>query len=717
MTLDEAAIEAVISTETEFPPYALLQALALLCVGLQEPAHPQLAHAVRAWFTNGLYKKLPPAFICDIQELLAQDRAWHADEGVYRKQPNVPLYQLLPMADCIQSIHGHFLYDYHELAQHNLLANLRMQLRKNDAEAYGLSVYHRSKTKVKSLEELDWQPYAFVQKFLHDTPFYDFFCTRVPFKIPQKALSEHGFIIAKPGHGKTQLLSSFVVQFLKEPTRPGLFILDPAGDWFEVIRDRVEPDRLVILDPETNPPPLNFFDFRSSTDAEALQSFIYLMSSLSGGLSEKQGAVVPYLLKLLRRIPGASLETLRQIVDEKPKRQDQSEFAEIIAQLPVVDQGFFHNQFYNASMNPTKEAISWKIYGAMGSDAFRQMFTASENSFNARAAMRDRKVVIARGSETTLGEYGLPIFMQYVVSQVFLAALARFRIPKEQRGQCYLLCDEASHIFNHQTTRILTECRKLGLSFIAATQLIEQIPKEVKAAIYGATSFKFAGEVSHTDANTMANEMHCTADFIQSMQSHPPRDAEWAAYVSNMTTTALKVTMPMLALEAMPKQRGDTEVSPSRPAYASAGADQTMATLPQNPEKASNRPSELEMVRDATAKLETLLETKLGATGRGLHEKVRSVEHLLPPYLIRPAFFVAEMRNKSFHVAGFALDNPGKFFGAAKLLEDYFAETRERPSKPEPSAGAETGPSQSSTEAPGEEEAIDDDFSTPMKKA
>lgn len=421
--------------------------------------------------------------------------------------------------------------------------------------------------------------------FLRRTPFAALFNTPVPFSISKKNLSQHGFIISKPGHGKTQLLGNFVKQFLDDPDKPGVFILDPAGDWFDVLRDRIDPARLVVLDPETNPPPLNFFDFKHSTDAEALQSFLYLMSSLSGGLSDKQTAIVPYLLKLLKKIPDASLETLRLVVDEKVKGATNSQFAPFIQMLPQVDQGFFHNQFYTSAMGITKEAISWKIYGAMASDAFREMFTAPTNSFDARAAMRERKVVLARGSENTLGEHGLPIFMQYLVSQFFLAALGRFRIPIEERHQCYLLCDEASHIFNHQTTRILVECRKLGLSFIGATQLIEQIPTEVKAAIYGATSFKFAGEVSHQDANVMGNEMKCSGSFIQSMKTYPPKEAEWAVYQSGMDK-AIKVTVPMLAMEKMPKRiavpvqvppplldRRTSTVPPPLPRAAQAAAD------------------------------------------------------------------------------------------------------------------------------------------------
>src|SRR5262249_31903809 len=151
-------------------------------------------------------------------------------------------------------------------------------------------------------------------------------------------------------------------------------------------------------------PPLNFFDFGNSTEAATLQTFSYLMSSLSGGLTDKQGAIVPYLLKLLRKIPNASLDTLRRIVTEKAKRPEESFFREAIESLDLVDRGFFNTQFFHSSMDVTKHAIAWKLYSALSSDAFRQMFAPVKDRappsdrgpphFDADASMRDRKVVL-----------------------------------------------------------------------------------------------------------------------------------------------------------------------------------------------------------------------------------------------------------------------------------------------------------------------------------
>jgi hypothetical protein len=90
-----------------------------------------------------------------------------------------------------------------------------------------------------------------------------------------------------------------------------------------------------------------------------------------------------------------------------------------------------------------------------------------------------------------------------------------------------------------------------------------------------------------------------------------------------------------------------------------------------------------------------MLEKHLGATGRGLHEKVQSVKDKLPSYLIRPAFHVAEMRNGVLHEEGFVLRDRAKFIHCAKSVEDYLRQTYEGVNKSEPSPEKSTQPAKS----------------------
>jgi len=58
-------------------------------------------------------------------------------------------------------------------------------------------------------------------------------------------------------------------------------------------------------------------------------------------------------------------------------------------------------------MQETKDAIGWKLYSALSSDAFRQMFgTANKNSINFDDLIAARKVVLVRATKDGLGEDG-----------------------------------------------------------------------------------------------------------------------------------------------------------------------------------------------------------------------------------------------------------------------------------------------------------------------
>jgi len=60
----------------------------------------------------------------------------------------------------------------------------------------------------------------------------------------------------------------------------------------------------------------------------------------------------------------------------------------------------------------------------------------------------------------------------------------------------------------------------------------------------------------------------------------------------------------------------------------------------------------IEVAVKASKRLESLLEARFGATGRGLHEKLTSVEAQIPEDLRRSIRWVATIRNKVVHEEG-----------------------------------------------------------------
>jgi hypothetical protein len=81
--------------------------------------------------------------------------------------------------------------------------------------------------------------------------------------------------------------------------------------------------------------------------------------------------------------------------------------------------------------------------------------------------------------------------------------------------------------------------------------------------------------------------------------------------------------------------------------------------------------SHYEVVIGRCKKLERLLEEGMGANGRGLHEKVTSVQGKLPPALVKRLRFIATVRNKLVHEsAGDKIDDVAGYKQACDLAEE-----------------------------------------------
>jgi hypothetical protein len=70
--------------------------------------------------------------------------------------------------------------------------------------------------------------------------------------------------------------------------------------------------------------------------------------------------------------------------------------------------------------------------------------------------------------------------------------------------------------------------------------------------------------------------------------------------------------------------------------------------------------SDIDIVVTQSKTLEALLEQKFGATGRGLHEKLTSIEYQLEAGLVKNIRWIATMRNKVVH-ENFQLTNQNDF--------------------------------------------------------
>src|SRR5688572_18339798 len=78
--------------------------------------------------------------------------------------------------------------------------------------------------------------------------------------------------------------------------------------------------------------------------------------------------------------------------------------------------------------------------------------------------------------------------------------------------------------------------------------------------------------------------------------------------------------------------------------------------------------SDIDLAVTRSQRLEQLLERDFGATGKGLHQKVSSIEDTMPQDLVRKLRLVATVRNKVVHENARFDDKP-RFLEAADAAE------------------------------------------------
>ncbi|MGC4076379.1 MAG: hypothetical protein QM702_04970 [Rubrivivax sp.] len=75
--------------------------------------------------------------------------------------------------------------------------------------------------------------------------------------------------------------------------------------------------------------------------------------------------------------------------------------------------------------------------------------------------------------------------------------------------------------------------------------------------------------------------------------------------------------------------------------------------------------SDFKSIVDAAKRIETTLVEQFGAEGRGLHEKLSSVESRIPPNLQRTIRYLATVRNKAMHEDGYEIEDPADYLRRA----------------------------------------------------
>jgi hypothetical protein len=193
---------------------------------------------------------------------------------------------------------------------------------------------------------------------------------------------------------------------------------------------------------------------------------------------------------------------------------------------------FFHNTYDRWENRFREEAISPvlnKCRAFLTDPLLRAVIGQARSSFDFRAAMDQRKIILCDLSKGAIGADNAMLLGSLIVMQEKLAALSRGDIPESERVPHLLFAEEAQN-FIGDFESILSETRKFNLILAVATQGIESLSRETAAAIFTNAANLITFRVSSTDAERLKDEFTLAypGAFIQDLP-------DYKAYVRTLT--------------------------------------------------------------------------------------------------------------------------------------------------------------------------------------
>lgn len=187
----------------------------------------------------------------------------------------------------------------------------------------------------------------------------------------------------------------------------------------------------------------------------------------------------------------------------------------------------------------------------LSTPAFERMFAQRQNKLDLFEAMQEGKIILVSTAKDLLKTEGSQLFGRFFIAMLAQAALERSTVDPSERTPTMVYVDEAQDCFDDTIETILNQARKYRVGLTLAHQTLDQLSTRLRSAIHANTSMKCAGGVSARDARAMAEELHTTSDFIESMKRRQGK-SEFAIWIKHQTPQAIRLSVPLGFLEQQP---------------------------------------------------------------------------------------------------------------------------------------------------------------------
>ena len=325
----------------------------------------------------------------------------------------------------------------------------------------------------------------------------------------------HIYMIGKSGVGKSVLMENMAIDDVMHGR--GIIIVDPHGEFADKILACIPESRaddVVIFDPADRGFPIAF-NLLEMVDEDfkgmVASGFVGIFKKIFG---DSWG---PRLEHILRNTVLALLDNENSTMLDIPRMLTDNRFRDRIVEKvkdPVI-RDFWINEFAQYDTKFRTEAVSPilnKVGQFLATATIRNIVGQPVSKINIRKIMDEQKILIVNLSRGKIGEDNSALLGAMMITKIQLSAMSRADVPIEQRPECFLYVDEFQNFATEAFAVILAEARKYNLSLTMANQFVEQLPLEVRSAVFGNAGTIISFRVGGADADFLVKEFEPVFD-------------------------------------------------------------------------------------------------------------------------------------------------------------------------------------------------------------
>lgn len=326
--------------------------------------------------------------------------------------------------------------------------------------------------------------------------------------------SRHIALFGKSGVGKTNLMRNMILWDVWNGS--GVTVIDPHGQLVDELLEHIprsrtndviyfkpsDIERVGSLNILAKVPP----QFQPLVVSSIVSTFKTIWANAWGQQSEY--LLTNFCFALIAQEEDTSLLDILRLITDADYRH------KIFSRLDDgILRSFYHTYEHEWDAEQRARAsapLLNKVSAFATNPLLRAVIGQNRSSFDFRAVMDGRKILLCDLSKGALGSDISALLGSLITTRLYLAALSRQDVPEQEREAHYFYIDEV-HNFTHgiDLAAILAEARKYRLALTVATQTLGQLRKhndDIVPAIFGNCGTLASFRVSGDDASILAKE-------------------------------------------------------------------------------------------------------------------------------------------------------------------------------------------------------------------